>query len=157
MHPGRTAAFLGAPSCVLRVRSKRCSARFRCTPIVETSRFGRLLAVRWGFERCAWCVSIVGVDRCCAFRSLNCDLKVARVLLGVLVYAVPFLLRSGCLRGRSCDRNVVRPFRACRFTLHPAANVAHSELFTGRVVDRPFCGVRNGVTNGSGVIAWSKL
>ena len=68
-----------------------------------------------------------------------------------------FLVEIRVLAGRSCDRNVVRPFRACRFTLHPAANVAHSELFTGRVVDRPFCGVRNGVPNGSGVIAWSKL
>ena len=157
MHLGRAAAVLGPPSCILRVRSKRHSARFRCTRIVETVGFGGLLAVLWGFERCDWCVSIVWVDRCCAFRSLNCNLKVARVFLGVSLYAVPFLLRSGCLRGRSCDRNVVRPFRACRFTLHQAANVAHSELFTGRVVDRPFCGVRNGVPNGSGVIAWSKL
>ena len=48
--------------------------------------------------------------------------------LGVLFYAVPCCLRSGCLRGRTCFRNVAPPFRACRFALHPAANAAHSKL-----------------------------
>ena len=32
------------------------------------------------------------------------------------------------LAGRSCNRNVARPFRACRFMLRPAANAVHSKL-----------------------------
>ena len=48
--------------------------------------------------------------------------------MGVPFYAVSLLLRSGRLRGRSCNRKVVRHFWACRFTLCPAANAAHAEL-----------------------------
>ena len=54
--------------------------------------------------------------------------KGSKRMLGVSYYAVPFCVRSGCLRGRSCNRNVARHFWACRFTLHPAANAAHSKL-----------------------------
>ena len=39
-----------------------------------------------------------------------------------------FLLRSGYLRGRSCNQKVARAFWACRFTLLPAANADRSEL-----------------------------
>ena len=49
-------------------------------------------------------------------------------IMGVPFYAVSFCLRSGRLRGRSCNRKVARPCRACRFTVCPAANAARSEL-----------------------------
>ena len=49
-------------------------------------------------------------------------------IMGVSFCAVPFLLRSGCLRGRSCNRKVVHPSCACHFTMRPAANAARSEL-----------------------------
>ena len=48
--------------------------------------------------------------------------------MGVPFYAVSLLLRSGRLRGRSCNRKVMRHFWVCRFALRPAANAAHSEL-----------------------------
>ena len=48
--------------------------------------------------------------------------------LGVPFYAVPFCLRSGRLRGKSCNRKVARPCWACRVSLCPAANAASSEL-----------------------------
>ena len=49
-------------------------------------------------------------------------------IMGVPFYAVSLFVRSGRLRGRSCNRKVVRHFWACRFTLHPAAHAAHSKL-----------------------------
>ena len=49
-------------------------------------------------------------------------------ILGLSFCTVLFWLRSGRLRGRSCNRKVARPFWACRFTLRPAANAECSEL-----------------------------
>ena len=146
----------------------------------------------------------------------------ARVL-GVSFYACLFLLRSGYVRGRSCNQKVARAFWARHFTLLPAANAARPELlrvalsidhcrafetvfqtvlvgscrrnveievrsvlvavpilkwwfrsyfrpracrgrsggselrYAGPVVDRQLSSLRNGVPNGSGVFAFSKL
>ena len=49
-------------------------------------------------------------------------------VLGMPCCAWLFFLRSGQLRGRSCNQKVARTFWACRFTLLPAANADRSEL-----------------------------
>ena len=49
-------------------------------------------------------------------------------VLGVSFCAWLFLLRSGYLRGRSCNQKVASAFWACRFTLLPAANAARSKV-----------------------------
>ena len=86
---GRSAAFLEAPSCVLRVLLSidNCivfGTAFRTVPVRSHSRKNlrsrRLSAVLGVSNGCERCVPIAGVDRCCAFRSLNCDQNVARVL-----------------------------------------------------------------------------
>ena len=50
-------------------------------------------------------------------------------ILGVSFYAVPLFVRSGRLRGRSCNHNVAHAFWAFRSTLHPVANATHSEIW----------------------------